>query len=775
MSSGPKKTKKEGRSGQKGKKGSSVPQPSSSKVPQQGSKQTKNDPAPKPSASRVSRQIITAESELHAMADAHFSAMAVTDRVKGSKADSTSNTAESSPRDINDIVGAGKWSFPNSAPDPGMGLHRERVDIEEPPHKDMIERAHHMKMSYDAATKLKSDFKGKTTRCTATGCYQILKERNKTAELYRKKCDRYEESDMSTPVPTIEYPGAIGKSLEMRFPPTSTSMSFEKGLETAATRREHLNTSLRPANKKIPAIADDAKQDVAFCSHLSNEHDDSLVWHPEFVRFQSSAPGNLIVHGMDMKYKSDSTSSLSAFFSKSHDILSEGNIVLTHSIGLSTAGRSQDNDHLKGSSGLFRSLCAQLIAYQDVGTQLSLRWLSNRRLQEAGTKKHARPSLASFFRDLIFDVAESAADQEIKTSVRVIIDGVDRIEKDKTLWDVVAVFRSVADEIDFGPLGKHLTFKYILLHPQISHLAVELHPNERHLFLDRKSESADTKGKTLVRGKKGKGKAKRDRAEVVDEEIESGEEDDDENDEETYSRRVELIWHLIRTKRFFDPKSEEEVKALTKSYMSMVQHRKDMRATANMALQTQQVAMLKYNILGDGSPDMPKGEFKSVLVGLWRAQLPVLEYEKKLSSSEARRQELSKTLYGSHLHPLIANETHYDPKRVHQRLRQEINCETSLLALEHPEVIHFSRIRSGGLVLHGMDETYVKSTKHPITPFVGLLSGASANSKNTVRLTYAAGLDLLNDPATINDFTSMPGLSGVSGCLRQLCFQLIQH
>jgi hypothetical protein len=707
------------------------------------------------------------------MADVHFKEMTVADRAKDSKANSTSDTVQSSPRDINDIVGAGKWSFPNSAPDPGKGLHRDRVDIEEPPHKDMIEQAHHMKMSYDAAIQVKPDFKGKTTRCTATGCYQILKERKRTAELYQKKCGRYEKSSMSTPVPIIEYPGAIGKSLEMRFPPKKTSMSFERGLETAATRREHLNASLSPANKKIPAITADAKQDLAFCSHLSNEQDDTFVQHLEFVRFKSPAPGNLIVHGMDMKYKSDSTSVLSALFWKSYQILSDGNIVLTHSIGLSTAGRNQDNDHLKGSSGLFRSLCAQLIAYEDVGTQLSLRWLTNRRLQEAGTKKNARLSLASFFRDLIFDVAESAAKQGIKRSVRLIIDGIDRIEKDKTLWDVVTVFRSVADEIDFGPLGKHLTFKYILLHPQISHLAVELHPNERHLFLGRKPESPEPKAKAKARSEKGKGKAKREKIDLLDKGLDDEEELEEDDDKDILLKPQELTHHLVRTQVVLDPKLEAQMKSMFEEYMSAIHFQQHLRTKANTAPPEGHAIHMKYFLVGDGlDPDMPKGKVAPSTLRVWTPEPPPLQYKEELSSPEARNDALMEALQNCNLPYLIDNEAHYDPKRVQEYLKQDTNAQISSIALEHPEMVHFSKVLTGGLIIHGMSTSYVKTTQHPVTPFVGLLSGFSAANPDTMRLTYAAGLDLLNDPAAMTKTTSM---SGVPACVRQLCLQLIEQ
>ena len=742
------------------------------------------------------------------MADEHFRGIAVTSRIKDKKAYSISNTVESSPQDINNTAGAGRWSFPNSAPEPGKGVHRERIDIEEPPYKDMIEQAHHMKISYDTAVKVKPEFKAETKRCTATSCYQILKERQRTAELYKQKCGRYEESGMSTPVPTIEYPGAIGKQLEMRFLPRDISTSFEKGLETAAARRDHLSACLNPTNEKIPRITADAKQDLEYCSQLSNEHDNTLVEHPEFERFQKPAPrarnradggergeeegqeegeeeqeqegegrvaDGLVVHGLDMKHKIDSTSSLSAFFSKSYNILRKDNVVLTHSIGLSTAGRSRDNEHLKGSSGLFRSLCAQLIAYEGIGTQLSLRWLNNKRLHEAGMKKTARLSLALFFRDLLFDVAESAANQSIQMNVRVLIDGVDRIERDKTLSDVIAVFRSIVNELEFGPFGDHLTFRYLLLHPQISHLAVELYLNERHIFLGRRLESREPRAEAKTRSKKSKckAKAKREKVDPLDGSLEDDERSEDNNEEDSLLEPQEICLHLLRSQVYIKPELRAQAVSILKSHRTAIDHQLDQRAKAYSATPTEQSLRMKYFLMGDGlDPDMPKGNPAITFLTFWTPELPPIVYKDELSCSEARNEALMDALRDCQLPLMKGDETHYDPKRVQQYLRQDNIAQISSLALEHPEIIHFSKILSGGLVLHGMNTTYVQTTQQPVTPFAGLLSGVSVASANTMRLTYAAGLDLLNDPAAMTTQTST---SGVPACVRNLCLQLLQQ
>jgi hypothetical protein len=69
-------------------------------------------------------------------------------------------------------------------------------------------------------------------------------------------------------------------------------------------------------DKKAPAIMDDLREDLVFCSHLMNEYDIELTEQPELLRFKSPGSEGLIVHGTDMKYKLEPTSRLSVFFSK---------------------------------------------------------------------------------------------------------------------------------------------------------------------------------------------------------------------------------------------------------------------------------------------------------------------------------------------------------------------------------------------------------------------------------------------------------------------------
>jgi hypothetical protein len=136
---------------------------------------------------------------------------------------------------------------------------------------------------------------------------------------------------------------------------------------------------------------DDLREDLIFCSHLVNEYDIIFTEHPEFQRFKTAGSEGLVVHGTDMKYKVEPTSRLSVFFWKIFEDLTQENIVLAHSIGLSTSGRTQNNDHLKGSSGLFRSLCTQLLASENVVEDLILPWLTSKRLQDASAKKVPLP------------------------------------------------------------------------------------------------------------------------------------------------------------------------------------------------------------------------------------------------------------------------------------------------------------------------------------------------------------------------------------------------
>jgi hypothetical protein len=411
-----------------------------------------------------------------------------------------------------------------------------------------------------------------------------------------------------------------------------------------------------------------------------------------------------------------------------------------------------------------------LLACEHIAEDLTLSWLTNKRLQDAGTKRYARLSLALFFRDLVLDVAESASRRGLQKNIRVIVDGIDRLEKDKTLSDVVAVFRALADEIEFGPLKTNFHFKYLLLHPQVSRLAVELHLNERHIFLHRTVDTEDQKGQRVAGRKKGKGKAKRQKAGPEDEETQCEEEGDDQGDEQEILRRQnELVLHLVDAQVSVDPKLESKSGILGKTHLAAIERQAEWKVEIETVLQEGKIPIIRYRFVGDGSPGFPRGETMITGMHVWTPSKKVGEYEKKLRTPDARYQALWSALYGPERHSSIANERHYDRKKAQESLKQAVNTELVQVALEHSEIVHFSKPLSAGLILHGMDANWGKENKAPLTTFAGLLSVPYTASPDVVRLTYIAGIDLLNVTASK---TSVPG---TEGCLRQLCLQLVQH
>ena len=541
-------------------------------------------------------------------------------------------------------------------------------------------------------------------------------------------------------MPTIDYPGIIGRPLEMRLGSHShrtIKKDFENGLENIAVRQRHLSNCLAPTDKKAPAIVDDLSEHLFFCSHLVNEYDIELTEHPEFLRFRTAGSEGLIVHGTDMTYKMEPTSRLSVFFWKMFEDLSQENIVLAHSIGLSTSGRNQNNDHLKGSSGLFRSLCTQLLACENVGKDLILPWLTNKRLQDAGTKKYARVSVFLFFRDLVLDVAESASRQGVQRNIRVIVDGIDRLEKDKTLLDVMPLFRALADEIEFGPLKANFSFKYVLLHPQISGVVQELHPNERHMFLQRTADTHNQKGKGVASRKKGKGKAKREKVPLEEGDLQFDEEADDQGDEQKILRRQnELVLHLVDAQVSVDPKLQSKTGILGQKHLEAIERQPEWIAEIESYLQKGQIPVVKYRFTGDGSPGFPRGETIAAAMDVWIPSDKAGGFEKNLRTPDARYQAFCNALYGPESHKSIANERHYDRKSAQESLRPAVSADLVQVALEHPEMLHFPKPLSAGLILHGMGVNWDKDTKASLTPFAGLLSVPYTASPDVVRLTY---------------------------------------
>lgn len=545
--------------------------------------------------------------------------------------------------------------------------------------------------------------------------------------------------------------------------------TFDKGLETADARRKALVRFLNPTDKKIPPITDNVKQDLSFCSYLTSDCDDYLLSHPEFLRFQKSEHGSLVVHGVEHQHNPESTSTLSAFFWKSSKILSEKSVVLSHSVGLSSAGKNYPSEHLKGSSDVLRSLSAQVLAREDLVEDLTLSWLNNKRLADAATKKHARFHLAMFFRGLILDIAEfPAANGECK-SIRVIVDGVDRLENGNTLSDILAIFRGIADEIELGPLNKNLKFKYLLLHPQVSRMAIELNPNERHIFVKSGLDPRDEVEEAPTSRKKGKGKAKK--GKVVESNLKSevgNEVEDDEDDYFTSIRKhEELLAHLVRTELIVKPEREEYYAELRENHEKFIKKLEGMKRQVEEWLGGSDVPHIPY-IVGRESPAKKQ---RLLAIAIWYPKIQPLS-PKKHSSANLRRENLSNALYGPGLPPPIAGGKHYDRQNVEQQMKQHADFSTARLVTEHPEFVRFLKDQSCGLIIHG-GEPYQDSYNFPFTRFAGLLTTQFTAKPNVISLTYAAGLDVLHDPKRKAKMGKT--ITGTTGLLRQLCFQFVHH
>lgn len=166
MSSRPKKGRTTGDRDGQAEKNRSVARASSSNVAPQLGQQTEVGQGQTASRSDITAQLEKTRQELeeslHLTSHERCKKMHVAERARElDKFTTAPSTRESSPYSIDFTAGAGKWSYPNSAPDPGKYLTKDGTAQSEEARQGMVEQAHHMKSSYDVAIALQPKFKEK--------------------------------------------------------------------------------------------------------------------------------------------------------------------------------------------------------------------------------------------------------------------------------------------------------------------------------------------------------------------------------------------------------------------------------------------------------------------------------------------------------------------------------------------------------------------------------------------------------------------------------------
>ena len=214
---------------------------------------------------------------------------------------------------------------------------------------------------------------------------------------------------------------------------------------------------------------------------------DKLLYTAVVNEFRNKFPtGGLVVHCKSSTYKEKNwDSSTSQFFRRYEMIAKELEAFrITYSAGLCDVKWLPEG--LKGAMGAMRLLCAQLLDYTPFidGAEPRLAFISKKSQFDA-IWHGEEGELPLLFRNLICEIARYnfSAKKKDKTRIVAIVDSLDLIETNRAEFlELVAMFRNLCDELEWGDLGNYIAFEYILIHPNESTLDLEPHPLERHLY-----------------------------------------------------------------------------------------------------------------------------------------------------------------------------------------------------------------------------------------------------------------------------------------------------
>ena len=292
-------------------------------------------------------------------------------------------------------------------------------------------------------------------------------------------------------VPFMEYPG--GKYLE--------TWSADP-LNQAAYRRKVLVDALRVYTHHYRYVVAHHLKDCAKGRPREQIRAATLLQLPEVTAFVEQNPetgvdffhsGGLLISCSELRNQGPVSVGSASFMPKYVGLCMKNprmHTVLTHAAGLCHFDKT--HPHLHGVSGLLRSICTQLLV--DQSSELRLQ-----RVKLGGTEFLEKlkigdvDSLCNLFRYLLYDVATYAQDCINKQwegfgprTITIILDGTNFLEvyDRRRFYCAVDWLRTMVDEVLYGEIGKYLSLRYILIHPEISSLLQCPYPIERPIVLE---------------------------------------------------------------------------------------------------------------------------------------------------------------------------------------------------------------------------------------------------------------------------------------------------
>ena len=575
-----------------------------------------------------------------------------------------------------------------------------------------------------------------------------------------------------TEVPTMYYPGIEQEVTLWSKAWKKAAVKHTKNFDNVARRENILFLKLK-GKKFAPPIPQLAGEDREECGDFRQEERTEQMMsyvrnHPEFTMFEHGLGRGLIIHCNERTEDSveGPTSIMSVFLNDySWKAFKDGAIVLTHAAGVCKC--NPHREHLRGESGLLRSLCAQLIfrVEKTFSNPLRFDYLDEELYNSIAYNDF--PAFCILFREVLCELASLIADEgNDPMVVLVLVDGIHHIESSSVqeLVNVVDFLRAVCDEVAFGELGSYINFRYLLIDPGTCDMLLP-YPIERHIIFspvdtpaggDSEASTQEAPGPSTGKGKARVSKDERRR-------IKAGPRD---GAEAIIPDPPEQIKHMLQAFKVANPDvSHESTLDVVGAYSRTSKDRIRTKMSTIQQWRDGLVPSIEYPIFVVSK--YPERRTRPVHMWFAKSAVPSKDdYHSKLADFNARSREFNKAVR-------VGDKCNFDPhdmadqhiKQCFNILKQGSNEERCRELIKLSEVVRFDKVRSGGLIVHGNDPTFNRKQPTSLLSAFLAVNIHQFTDKQSLGIAYATGLVSSQD-------TGHPILRGVRGCLRTLCSQL---